>query len=810
MADERAQREDASASSENAVESSDLLVKPGELENAISDQAPPIKRAQSEQLGTTEAERQFFGEGGLEGRAESEVTPEKMKEQVEGLTRELAESAEKQGNEFDASLQESADYLEKKAAESDVPVPPESLSALAKLRDQKDKLVLFVKGLFEKYRARAGSAAGSENKETPIAEQATEIRPQKRESGAETVVLEGNASTPESPVSETAEKELLIAEVQEESPEEQLGRLFGAELARYRTAFDLRRAEFDYELATLEERLKGKRIEGKVTLVDYLVHLNKRMADQGSNLPAEHKTALRDLLDDTRELFEKLQKTEALEARMEMLGELQAKELELKSAELGAELSWIQRQTVPEFNQRLSPDEMYAALKAGTEHPRFLLPVVLRQQSQLIRSGQSASFSKLLGENLPLGIRGGFEELLSDAIPAAQREEARKIAFQIRNGFYTEAASGATRLLEAMRQNPDAQIPFPLESLEATATVEAEQQALRYREARQNQIEFVDAMLERQDLSEAQREALEARRKTEEVFEKGELVSDLTNMKGERYDGKGPAIGVFEYNGQQRRGVVKFEFMDRHTRDGVTPGTGPLREVAATMAYVGMGIDAPAVVAKDLRFGEGEQKKEYGYSSITEVIDGVPASRNPEFFKKPGSENEVDDQMHLIAMVDHIIHRADGAPRNLMWQGETGKVIPIDFGSDLPSNTRERFSSVAMLAVSKLGETIPLHVQDAVRAWAESPAKDIFLKAVDTLPEDMGSYKERFASRLEGLLEHFERLKENATVVPYDEDSQWTDFGERVLMKIVTSSSKRSKTPSNQPLDKTQVFPKAV
>jgi len=418
------------------------------------------------------------------------------------------------------------------------------------------------------------------------------------------------------------------------------------------------------------------------------------------------------------------------------------------------------------FRNCKDPGAFHDALKSGAENPRWLYYILSEQARADAAYEDIPDRETAMGRLMSDTLREPYRGVSQWNGPESAKEDASRIARQLENRFYGEASTAANALLERVRSDASSEEIAILETIVAEGEAQEQAERLRYADMRRRQSECYDAILQSPN-GERRREAIERRKRTEEVFEKGEMVGSLTGLDGGPYDGIGPALAEFKFGNETRKGVVKFEFADRATRAGVTPGTGPLRESAASLAYIGAGMDSvPANVARKL---EG-----FGNSSVIELVsDGFAADilgEDPWYMS--GDEPLAD--LHLIALIDRVTQRLDGATRNLMVRGE--KVTPIDFGSELSSLPGEEpLASMPSFLLATLDSKIPIRVQEQMKQWLESPAFDAFLNALDTLPENMDAYKDEAKKRKGEVLQTFVASGETATHPAYFAPAPWQE-----------------------------------
>src|SRR5690606_29710308 len=93
----------------------------------------------------------------------------------------------------------------------------------------------------------------------------------------------------------------------------------------------------------------------------------------------------------------------------------------------------------------------------------------------------------------------------------------------------------------------------------------------------------------------------------------------------------------------------------------------------------------------------------------------------------------------------------------------------------------ERMGSVAHRIMAENGRAIPPALVERARAWNASEAKQLFLRAVEALPEDMRAYAEGYERRLQDLLAKAGKAEAKGGLLgfpPYGEDS-YRDAGKR-------------------------------
>lgn len=471
---------------------------------------------------------------------------------------------------------------------------------------------------------------------------------------------------------------------------------------------------------------------------EVLATFKRRFAELGSVAPPSTRTLAEGLvLGAERILGEMSAGTASDDGRKN----LAAYATQLRRLEAQIDLYHANYRLMPDFFRTYDPRELAAALRGGVRHPRYVAETLMRQNGD-IRDGRTpVSPNDVLRDALPESLRSAFDALESERIPEDFSAAARVVGNHLTNRMYPQAIQSIGDLLGNWTDAPEEIRALPKALVERERDDVAREERLF---ALQGEMyaSMVEAHPER-------REEIERRRRTEEIFRLGNLVGEIVPVLSSQTNSSAPFKVTLEHNGEQRVGVVKFAFAERYAREGVTPGNGHWREVAGAMHAFAFGLEAPAVVA---RRTEG-----FGEVTVMELLDGKSCNLEDGWFL--GEDGFLRPDLGPMAIEEYLKFRTDGAPRNIV-RTKDGRLVPIDHGSDIPSDPDVAMGSVALYAMSDSGDTIPDELQDRVRAWAASPERKVFERVVALFPEEMGQYLAAYNGRIDALIATFDQGQE--------------------------------------------------
>ena len=424
------------------------------------------------------------------------------------------------------------------------------------------------------------------------------------------------------------------------------------------------------------------------------------------------------------------------------LHEIQMWHIEIDEVEIG--------QLLHDFLQRPFR-RVYEDLRNGAPHPRW---------DQMHNSSLSKlnkpwpTREDIVARSLPEQVCVPYKMLvkaeMNQSLEASVSKQLKVAINQIENRFFEEASKNLHLI-----------IPFLPEILQETARkLEIATDEARWMEEARHQelLHQQEALYAHLETSYPERaKEIQRRRLVERVMREGHLIDEpqpftLQIMVGghistQQVGNSKPMIATFELDvdGKIERvsTIIKFEISDLYTRPGVSPGSGPMREVVGAIHATALGVDIPPVTLRQL---EG-----YGRVSVHERVEAESCRRQQDWYKTESAR--FNKAMALMAMEDHLVFRLDGASRNLLLRDD--RLYKIDCGSDIPS-TGNRWKNSAPLYM-KQEEPVPDEVIRVVKAYAESPAKEIFKTAVRQLPENMNAY----------LLDYEDRLAKSLSLTAY-------------------------------------------
>ncbi|MEI6510890.1 MAG: hypothetical protein WCO25_02490 [Candidatus Uhrbacteria bacterium] len=447
----------------------------------------------------------------------------------------------------------------------------------------------------------------------------------------------------------------------------------------------------------------------------------------------------------------------------------------IRIAEVQLDLTLTETRLVSSFLRDFSPEEAAETLRAGAGHPRFVTEALLRQRADIAADLEPTPILETFLAYVPESLRTSSRVLSSDLVPPRARGDARRLVNQIANRSFREAKETWRAVMLAWVGMPEHLIRLPSE-LER----EALQDDARDQRLYACQVDMYDAIV----ASHAERrESIERRRRTEEIFRRGKIVGVPRPVISTEDHAASPVIVTFQDGDDTRQAVVKFSFSERFAREGVTPGNGKYREVAASMHAVGFGVEAPAVVSRRL--------EPYGDVTVLELLDGKDCSRIDEWFQLPSGR--LRPEIGPMAVASVLLNNSDLAPRNIMRTSRG--LVPIDYGSDLSSDVESPFSSVPLLLMSESGDTVPESLQERVVAWRDSAERKTFERMVGLLPENMGPYLEAYGKRIDAMVARFVADGPGAKYPKYLPRFR-RDFGEKFAAYL---ASKSAQTPRSRP-----------
>lgn len=557
---------------------------------------------------------------------------------------------------------------------------------------------------------------------------------------------------------------------------EPIGAERAAELERIVREEQRARREMTGVMAAVETEASYLRAEeradqGGIPVDAFLRSFERQFAERGVFLPVDSRDKACASLREMRRLLR-----EGGETLDEMSREsLRHHEFILRDAEVRIDGSVAEQWIVPTFFQWADPRALAAALRGGMEHPRYLTQVLARQREDMGTGETVSSPADVIRASVPEELRGYVDALVGPDVPEELRASAKRIFNQLRNRYFAEAADAVLSL----EDRADGEWASRLAGLEGALREEAERDRGRFQEMRRHQ----EALYEAITRSHPERAAeMDRRRALEDVLMNGEIVGDIRPLLPNVPHAGAPHLVTLRHGDQTVVAVVKFGFAERFVRPGVEPGLGHWREVAGAAHALGMGVDAPAVVARDL---EG-----YGPVTVMEMLDGRSCNLEHNWFV--GRDGAVRTDLDRIAIDDYLQLRADGAPRNIVLTSE-GRLVPIDRGSDLPAEERAPVSSVALYVASEGRRQVPADVQKAVVAWEMSEERQIFEDMLTVFPQDMESYVDAYQQRLRSLILLFRDVRGAAKFPRY---GGYIDFGER-FFRDWTGTSRVTQKPSS-------------
>lgn len=405
-------------------------------------------------------------------------------------------------------------------------------------------------------------------------------------------------------------------------------------------------------------------------------------------------------------------------------------ELDIHKTEALMEYLALETSAVPSF-LREAPVDLHRRLREGMEHPSFRLEPTFRQFEAYKRDATDLPnpddiASKYVSERA----RPAYRVLASIEGP-----DARRAANQLLSGFYEEAAGSMEALVG---RHPD------LAALIAGAREAGKEERARADRLAEKARELYDAILDDPE-ARGRHESLRRRMEREEAFRDGEITA--MRPLGSKGDASAVVTGSYSpvwasisHKGKTYEAVVKFDMADRWTRAGVSPGTSSLRETVGALGQVAMGNDrAPAVVSRNT--------EQYGRVTVMDFVPAESCNVVQEWYLRP--DNTLHEDIPMIAARDFLIHRSDGAPRNLLV--EDGHLLPIDFGSDFSSPAEREgadYSSSAHFLMEVFRPSAGRELLAFLDRWESSPARRAFEEAVGLLPEDMTGFGESMQDRI--------------------------------------------------------------
>lgn len=390
------------------------------------------------------------------------------------------------------------------------------------------------------------------------------------------------------------------------------------------------------------------------------------------------------------------------------------------------------------------PASLQTQLRNGARHPRFESMANSLWADTVGREPIGAE-AKRLETIVPTSLREVYLGLRRQK----KDEWKQRIANQLENGFFAEAAEG----LEMLAERAPEEDRSSLHEKAKKCRTESEKTKERFEQLQQLGEQLLE--LVEQEFPERQEEMRE-RKKTERILREGVIsqlspfVQRVIDENGEErvlYSGASkPMRGVveLEIDGvvERREVMVKYANAERYLRRGVLPGSGVVREVILTMHSLAMGAEnVPAVVLKN--------DDEHGAYSVHEFIDArscaLPTTR--DWHRNPSPP--LEDQIVLGAIEDHLLDRLDGEVRNLLLKDD--RLSRIDFGVDFPAalETAERCSALLFYVQDKM---LTARQLERLKRFNESERKNLFRRAVELLPEKMNGALERYEARLTQLL----------------------------------------------------------
>jgi len=488
-----------------------------------------------------------------------------------------------------------------------------------------------------------------------------------------------------------------------------------------------------------------------------LAAFKRRFAELGSVAPVSDRTLAEGLMEETSRIIERRGTSASSDDDERNLISYVAA---IRRLEARIDLFHVSRRLVPDFFQTYEPRELAAALREGARHPRYLAETLLRQNEGIRDGRPPVSPNDVLRDSLPESCRAAFSALTSDRVPERASRAAMAAINQISSRSYPQAMRSAEGVLAAWPDAPEEIRTLPKVLVEQERDERSREQRLYALQGEMYE-SIVAAHPER-------RGEIERRRRTEEIFRLGNLVGSIEPVLPTQSHSGAPFKVVLEHMGETRVAVVKFAFAERYGREGVMPGNGHWREVAGAMHAFAFGLDAPAVVA---RRTEG-----FGEVTVMELVDGRSCNQEDGWFL--GADGFLRPELGPMAVEEYLKFRTDGAPRNNMLTADK-RIVPIDHGSDMPSDPDVAMGSVALFLMADSGDTVTAELQDRVRAWAASPERRAFEELVGLFPEDMSRYLAAYGRRIDALIATFGQGQE--PLYPRYRPIDHKDFGTRFL-----------------------------
>lgn len=453
----------------------------------------------------------------------------------------------------------------------------------------------------------------------------------------------------------------------------------------------------------------------------------------------------------------------------------------LRRIEASFDVFLSERRLVSDFLQHHSPQEVAAMLRSGIRHPRYLTEVATGQVANLRYGEPLVDPNEVILRFVPEGLRPAFSALTSERVPRECKKLAEVVANQLANRAYPQAVA-SLRELSAPWSNDD-------ENLRGLSGRILEQE--RSEREREEALFALQAELYEMIAKAHPGRApeLARRRRTEEILRHGSPVGELVPLIPTQNHAGAPFKVTFEHEGETREAVVKFAFSERCSREGLTPGNGQWREVAGAVHALAFGLEAPAVVAR--------RSAQFGDATIMELVDGQSCVQKNDWFL--GSDGELRPELWAMAIDEYLKMRTDGAPRNII-ETSDGRLVPVDHGSDLPSDPNTPVSSVALYLMRDSNQTVSHSLVAQILAFAESAELGIFRRMIALFPEDMSGYLTAYDERIGQLV----RTYGVSSLEPYfpTYDTKRKDFGEKFHEDYAAYKASRKRLPDRRDADR--------
>jgi hypothetical protein len=511
--------------------------------------------------------------------------------------------------------------------------------------------------------------------------------------------------------------------------------------------------------------VEGAWEEDMVEAIEILfVKVNARMGEIDKNAHTNRTRILLSLENakQARKNFDAV-KDEDLERKKQARTALQKAEADLLPSRCALELIQA-RLEERDLCHTGSRQELFQRLSQGERHPRW---------DALVAQERLWTVQQHPGEAIPTRV-----DVLSKFLPAEVQPLYRFLDTQgetrlcslVQNGFYKEAKRGLEQFAASLSSIDREHLPEFIQALQATDQKGREQQ--RHMEYTRQLMydEIFKALESSRDPKDMERKArLLERQQTEKILREGQVkevrsflfrLVRLDKTTGEQVVQEVEAGGVtkpmlatveLEVDGEmeKREVVVKLGFSELFLRPGITPGSGPMREVLGAMHSMAFGTDnVPPVVIREL--------DDYGIVSLHALLPGVTTISDIEpghVFKSDTKEGmkEIESAAQMTAAEDVVMGRSDGHTDNNL-VGRDGSLHRIDFGLEFSSEAEEvKFRS--HWADTTQDQQIEPAVVTQLRAFANSSLRQLFYQALDMLPEDgMEAYKVFHNTRLTRLL----------------------------------------------------------